>query len=166
MTHKGPKMKNFLLTAVILLLLLPSSAFAEKPSDMEVQDTTIAVLTLFGFVFMSSMFGTVPTGVDVDMDMQTGVSKVEFMEFGVDDFVQSMTALMGETPQEEQPVFTFTIIDGIIDVNEKGDLKMDISLKGGNIKSLRLETAGESLVSLEANGSSYNHLEGMFQDME
>ena len=159
-------MRKFLLIAVILSLLIPASLFAKGPTDAEVTETTIAVLSLFGMVFMSSMFGTSPEGVEINMDMETGKSAVVFDSFEVEPFVLSMADMMSQVPEGEKPVFSFEMISGDIDVNEAGDLLLDVNLKGGNIKTLKIESSGEDLVSLEANGKDFSHLDSVFEDME
>ncbi len=157
-------MKKIFLLFLILTLRIPAFLFSQSLSDLEVQETTIAALTLFGFVLMTSMISAAPENVEMEMDMMTGITHMEFTRFGVTEFVLSMSETMGSPSGGEQPTFSFETLTGTIDVNEQGDLIMDLSLSGGNIKTLKLQTRGEDLVLLEANGSNYNHLEGMFKN--
>ncbi len=152
-------MKKVILTVLMLSILVPASLFAAAPKDEEVFEATVAVLSVFGMVFMSSMFGTSPDGVDMDMNMETGYAKMVFDDFNVDTFVAGMSEMMEGS--EEDIVFGFSAMDGSIEVTPDGDLMMDVDLDGGNVKNLKMASEGEEIVSIEANGKSYNHLAEM-----
>jgi len=159
-------MKKVLMITLILAMIIPATLFAKGPTDLEVQEATVAVLSVFGLVFMSSMFGQTPDGVIVDMDMETGRSVMEFSDFNVDAFVASMSEMMEQTPEEEQPVFSFNAMTGTIIVDEEGNLNLDMELSGGNVKTLEMKTSGDDMVMIEANGKDYSHLNEIFQAME
>jgi len=157
-------MKKILLTALMLSILLPAALFAASPSDEEVFETTTAVLSVFGLVFMSSMFGEAPEGVTMDMNMETGYAVMEFDNFSVQEFTTSMSELMDATDQE-QLTFGFTKMSGKIEVDESGNLDMNVKLTGGNVNSLIMKSQGEDITSIEANGKSYNHLKDRLMQM-
>ncbi|QEN08402.1 hypothetical protein EXM22_10555 [Oceanispirochaeta crateris] len=150
-------MKKTLLTVLMLSILLPATLFAATPTDEEVYQATVAVLSVFGLVFMSSMFGEAPANVTMDMNMETGSAMMDFENFPVEDFTESMAEMM-ETTEEDPIVFGFSEMTGKILVNEAGNLNMDVTLTGGNVKTLVMTSEGEDIVSIEANGKSYNHL--------
>ncbi|MDC7241980.1 MAG: hypothetical protein PQJ50_16615 [Spirochaetales bacterium] len=152
-------MKKVLLTVLMLSILVPASLFAASPKDEEVYEATVAVLSVFGMVFMSSMFGTAPEGVDMDMNMETGYAKMVFDDFDVDGFMGGMSEMMEAS--EEEIVFGFTGMDGTIEVTPEGDLNLDVDLDGGNVNNLKMASQGEDIVSIQANGKSYNHLAEM-----
>lgn len=157
-------MKKILLTVLMLSILLPTALFAASPSDEEVYQATVAVLSVFGLVFMSSMFGEPPANVTMDMDMETGYSIMEFDQFPVQDFTDSMSEMM-EASDEDQLVFGFTEMSGKIEVDEAGNLNLDVDLVGGAVKSLIMKSEGEDIVTIEANGKPYNHLREQLMEM-
>ncbi|MDC7235145.1 MAG: hypothetical protein PQJ58_18065 [Spirochaetales bacterium] len=157
-------MKKILLTVLMLSILIPASVFAAPPSDEDVYETTVAVLSIFGLVFMSSMFGTSPEGVTMDMNMETGNSKMEFNAFSVTDFTAAMSDMLESS--EDEVVFNFSQMDGVIEVDEAGNLNLDVDLEGGNVDSLVMQSEGEDIVTIEANGKSYNHLSEMLMAMD
>ena len=159
-------MKKSFLLFLIFTLMMPAFLSSQPLSDSEVQETTIAALTLFGFVLMTSMISEAPENVEMEMDTMTGMTHMEFRQFGIEDFLTAMSETIGTPTEGEKPIFSFEALSGTIDVNEQGDIIMDLTLSGGNIKTLKLQTRGEALVLLEANGSNFNHLEGMFANME
>lgn len=157
-------MKKILLTVLMLSILIPASVFAASPSDDEVYEATVAVLSVFGLVFMSSMFGTAPDGVVMDMNMETGYSQMTFDAFNVTDFTTGMAEMMESS--DEDIDFSFTKMSGIIEVDEAGNLNMDVDLTGSNVKSLKMKSEGDDIVTIQANGKSYNHLSKMLMDMD
>ena len=159
-------MKKLLLIITILSLLVPLSLTAQTPTDQEVEEATIGVMTLFGLVFMSSMFGAEHEGATMEMDPQTGASNMVFKDFGVSGFMTSMASAPGGPQTEELPQFPFKTMTGTIKVNQGGDFFMDIQLKGGNVKRLEMETTGEDLITLKANGENFSHLQEIFEKME
>jgi len=163
-SDKGVKMKKILLTALMLSILVPASLFAAAPKDEEVFEATTAVLSVFGLVFMSSMFGQAPDGVTMDMNMETGFAVMEFDNFSVQEFTDSMSDLM-EAPDEEKLVFAFSRMSGKIEVDESGNLDLNVKLTGGNVNSLVMKSEGEDIISIEANGKSYNHLKDQLMQM-
>ncbi|MDA3956042.1 hypothetical protein [Oceanispirochaeta sp.] len=156
-------MKKIILTVLMLSILLPSALFAASPSDEEVYEATVAVLSVFGLVFMSSMFGETPANVTMDMNMETGYAKIEFEKFPVQDFSNSMSEMM-ETEVDEEIIFGFKEMSGKIEVDNAGNLDLDVSLLGGNVKTLVLKSEGEDIVSIEANGESFNHLKDQLME--
>lgn len=158
-------MKKLLLTATILSLLIPASLFGAAPSDDEVKEATVAVLSLFGMVFMSTMVGEVPEGVESNINAETGEASVTFDRFEAASFFASMSDMIGELPEEDKPVFNFESLSGTLEVDASQNLSMNVRLYGGNVRTLQLTTSGENLVSLDANGKSYMHLEQIFQEM-
>lgn len=157
-------MKKILLVIAIMSFLIPASLFAKSPSDQEVKDATVAVMTVFAMVFMSSMMGTAPENVTVDSDMSTGNSTMVFNDFNVASFVDSMSAMMDSMDGGEKPVFAFNHMSGTIAVNELGDLIADVSLKGGNVETLKIKTNDEDLLSLNANGKDFSYLDQVFTE--
>lgn len=157
-------MKKFFLTVLMLSLIMPASLFAAAPSDEEVYEATVAVLSVFGLVFMSSMFGTAPEGVTMDMDMESGYSKMNFDGFNVTEFTVGMAEMMEAT--DEDIDFSFSEMSGLIEVDEAGNLNLDVDLKGSNVKNLKMKSEGEDIVTIQANGKSYNHLSEMLMAMD
>ena len=157
-------MKKILLTVLMLSILIPASVFAASPSDDEVYEATVAVLSVFGLVFMSSMFGTAPDGVVMDMNMETGYSQMTFDAFNVTDFTTGMAEMMESS--DEDIDFNFTKMSGTIEVDEAGNLNLDVDLTGSNVKNLKMESQGDDIVTIQANGKSYNHLSKMLMDMD
>jgi len=153
----GEKMKKILLTALMLSILIPTALFAASPSDEEVFEATTAVLSVFGLVFMSSMFGEAPEGVTMDMNQETGFAVMNFDNFTVKEFTDSMSELM-DPSDKDQLTFAFTKMSGKIQVDESGNLDMNVKLTGGNINSLIMKSEGEDITSIEANGKSFNHI--------
>jgi hypothetical protein len=158
-------MKKFFLTALILSFLIPSYLFAKAPTDKEVEDATVAVLFLFGMLYMSYMDDTLPEGVTVDLNMEKGTSSIVFSQFEVDTYIASMSELLESVLEEERPTYAFSSISGLIAVSEENNLTIDVQLSGGSIETLQLETTGEDLASLKANGKSYNHLNNIFEGL-
>ena len=157
-------MKKILLTVLMLSILIPASVFAASPSDEEVFQATTAVLSIFGLVFMSSMFGSAPEGVEMDSNMETGFTQMTFNGFNVQDFTAGMSGMMESA--DEELVYSFSKMSGSIEVDQAGNLNMDVDLSGGNIKNLIMESEGEDLVTIKANGKSYNHLAAMLMEMD
>ena len=149
----------------MLSILLPTALFAAAPSDEEVYQATVAVLSVFGLVFMSSMFGEAPANVTMDMNMETGSAMMEFDQFPVKDFSESMSEMM-DSAETDEIVFGFSEMTGKILVDEAGNLNMDVNLTGGNVKTLVMKSEGEDIVTIEANGKSYNHLKDQLMAME
>jgi len=148
----------------MLSILVPASVFAAGPSDDEVYEATVAVLSVFGLVFMSSMFGAAPEGVEMDMDMETGYSQMAFDGFNVTEFTTGMSEMMESS--DEDINFSFTEMSGLIEVDEAGNLNMDVDLKGSSVKNLIMKSEGEDIVTIQANGKSYNHLSEMLMAMD
>jgi len=157
-------MKKILLTVLMLSILIPTALFAATPKDEEVFEATTAVLSVFGLVFMSSMFGEAPEGVTMDMNMETGFAVMVFDNFSVQEFTDSMSELM-EASDDEKLVFAFTKMSGKIEVDESGNLDLDVKLTGGSVNSLIMKSEGEDIISIEANGKSYNHLKDQLMQM-
>jgi hypothetical protein len=158
-------MKKTALTVLMLSLLLPASLFAATPSDEEVYEATAAVLSVFGMVFMSSMFGETPENVTMDMNMETGYAIMEFEDFAVQDFKESMSDLL-DSADTDEIIFDFSKMSGKIEVDETGNLNLNVKLTGGNVNTLLLKSEGEDLILIEANGKSYNHLKDRLMQME
>lgn len=157
-------MKKILLTVLMLSILIPVSVFAAAPSDEEVFQATTAVLSIFGLVFMSSMFGTAPEGVEMDMNMETGYSQMIFDGFNVQDFTTGMAGMMESA--DEELIYSFSKMSGTVEVDEAGNLNMDVDLTGSNIKNLIMKSEGEDIVTIKANGKAYNHLAAMLMAMD
>lgn len=158
-------MKKITLLILITLLLLPGILFADTPTDIEVQETTGAVLATFGIVFLSTMFGEAPEGVDVDTDIENGYSSIVFDTFDAETYFNAFSEMTADSEMEQDlPEFYFKNMSGTISVNQEGNMQCDVSLKGGNIKSLTLKTSGEKLEYLTANGKNYTHLEDLFSE--
>lgn len=157
-------MKKILLTVLMLSILIPASVFAAGPSDEEVYETTVAVLSVFGLVFMSSMFGTSPEGVEMDMNMETGYSQMTFDGFNVTEFTSGMSEMMESS--DEDINFSFTKMSGLIEVDEAGNLNLDVDLTGSTVKNLKMKSEGDDIVTVQANGKSYNHISEMLMAMD
>ncbi len=156
-------MKKILFLIVIAAVLLPAAAFAQNPSDAEVQETASAVMASFGIVFLSSMFGEPPEGVQVDMDMTTGKSSMIFDNFNAAEYINSF----GDTDPDaeyEMPDFYFETMSGNITVDENGNMNLDVKLKGGNISTLKMQTDDEDLVLLTANGKDFGYLKDFMEE--
>ena len=155
-------MKKTVFIMLVISLLAPASIFALTPAETEVAETTAAVLSSFGIVFLSSMFGEIPEGVDVDMDMTTGNSVMKFENFNPVEYMtviaeQNQTTL--EAMDSEMPEFYFDEMSGSIAIDENGNMNLDMSLKGGNIRTIKLQTSDEDLVYFTANGKDYSYLD-------
>jgi hypothetical protein len=71
---------------------------------------------------------------------------------------------MMETEVDEEIIFGFKEMSGKIEVDNAGNLDLDVSLLGGNVKTLVLKSEGEDIVSIEANGESFNHLKDQLME--
>jgi len=157
-------MKKIILTIVILILLLPSAAFAKGPSELEVQETTAVVLSTFGLIFMTSMFGETPEGAELRMEDISAGATIVFDSFDIKSYYIMLADSEGAAAMDELPPVSFSRMSGTISVNEDGDMNMDVVLKGGNIKTLTLRTSGEDLAELTVNGQDYSYLDEIFDE--
>lgn len=145
---------------MILALVLPSAVFAKAPTDIEVEETTIAVLAAFGLIFMTAMFGDTPEGVKIQADDSGADMSVIFDNFNIEEYFNSLED--DETMNsmsEEMPSLTFSKMSGSITINDTGDMNLNVKLKGGSISTLSIKTSGEDLAELKANGKDYTYLD-------
>jgi hypothetical protein len=156
-------MKKIFLTVLMLSILIPVSVFAATPSDEEVFQTTSEVLGLFAQVMMTTtMLKTELEGVTLE-GMDTGQFKLLFDNFNV-QILGSPMGIMGTTA--ESMTYSFTKISGVIEMTDLEDLSIDVDLTGSNIKNLIMKSENEDLVTIKANGKSYNHLAAMLMAMD
>ena len=155
-------MKKAFILIMVILFILPVSVFAKAPTEFEVQQTTYAVMTTFGLLFLASMFGQSPEGVTADMNINDGTSTMTFDSFDAEAYINSMPEMnqaMQENSDTEMPEFGFSSMSGDISVDENGNMKLDLNFKGGNVNTLKMETLEEELLYFTANGIDYSYLD-------
>ncbi|MBI9106781.1 MAG: hypothetical protein JEZ04_08545 [Spirochaetales bacterium] len=158
-------MKKLILAIVILVLIMPSAVFAKGPTELEVEETTGVVLATFGLIFMTSMFGETPEGIELKMDDISSGMSIVFDNFDIDAYFSMLSENEGSgVMTDELPPITFSKITGTVSVTEDGDMNLEVKLKGGNIKTLTLRTSGEDLVELTANGKDYSYMDDILGD--
>lgn len=154
-------MKRIAVLTLVLAFLAPS-VFA-APTDDEVMISFSAVFGVYGAVFLTSMMGQTVPGAVMDMDMENGSSTLTF------DNVDTVAlfASIGETldGSGDMPEIPFTHITGSFATDSEGNMVMDVTLKGGSVKHLEMETDGEELKSMKADGKNYSHLNTMMMNM-
>lgn len=154
-------MKRIAAITLVLALLAPSIFAA--PTDDEVMISFSAVFGVYGAVFLTVMIGQEVPGAVMDMDMESGSSTLSF------DNVDTVAlfASIGETldGSGDMPEIPFTHISGTFATDSEGDMIMDVTLKGGPVNRLEMETDGEELKSMKADGKNYSHLNAMMMNM-
>ena len=154
-------MKKLAMLTFVLVLLAPSIFAA--PTDEEVMASFSGVFGVYGAIFLTSLMGQTVPGAEMDMNMESGASTLIFENV---DTAALFTSI-GETldGSGDMPEIPFTHISGTFATDSEGNLNMDVTLKGGSISRLEMETEGENLVSLKADGRDYNHLTTMMMNM-
>lgn len=154
-------MKKFAVLSLVIALMAPSLFAA--PTDDEVMISFSAVFGAYGAVFLTSMMGQTVPGAVMDMDMENGSSTLSFDNV---DMV-ALFASIGETldGSGDMPEIPFTHISGTFATDSEGNMVMDVTLKGGPVKHLEMETEGEELKSMKADGKNYSHLNAMMMNM-
>ena len=146
-------MKKIVLLILLGVILLPAAVFSASPTDLEVQETTSAVLSVFGIVFLNSMFGNVPDGIESSIGIQTGDSVITFNDFNPAVYFNEMAAEDGSSvDSEEIPEFYYKTMTGTISVDEDGYMTCDMKLSGGNINTLEFRSADENFEYFKVNG--------------
>ena len=147
-------MKKVPLLLIVIALIAPSLFAA--PSDEEVEAAFSGAFAAYGALFLTSMLGQNTTGVTVTMNAETGESSM-VME---DVDVEALFAAINETMDGsgDMPEIEFTRMSGTISSNAEGDMNMDVTLKGGPVNHLEMQTKGEALVMMKANGKDYDFL--------
>ena len=156
-------MKKIFFLLIIIALIVPVSAFAAAPSELDVEQAASAVLAGFGAVFLASMFGQTPEGVKADVDMTTGNSKIIFNNFDTAAFFDAFTSMQGVSDDNDLPEIFFKTMSGTIAVDENGDMICDMKLDGGPVKTLQIKTSGEDLEYLKADGKDFTYLENFMK---
>jgi hypothetical protein len=148
---------------VVFLFCIFALVFAPlfaAPTEDEVGQTLEGVMMVYAAVMMGSMFGAEYKGAEIEMDMETGASqlvcdKLDVLKlFSEENTMGAMMAAGGE----EVPEMVFNEISGTMKANEMGDFNIDVTLKGGPVKSLVLTMAEENVVAFKADGKSYKYL--------
>jgi len=149
------------LIVILFAVLLVAAPIFAAPTEQEVGDTLGGVMMVYALVVMSSMFGVMPEGADVQMDMQKGTSSLVLDDFDVKPLMAS-EAGMGLTASmngdEDVPPVQFTHISGEISADEGGNLLLDVALKGGPVKTLLMKMEEEEVVTFKADGKDYLYL--------
>lgn len=154
-------MKKFLFILIISALLLPGLIFAQTiPIETEVQLTMGATLSTFGVVFISSMFGQAPEGVSSETD-DAGNSILNFENFNPSDFFKAMAEMTGESSSPNDGELPFKTMTGTVSADSDGNMSIDMQYMGGNVKTLKLQTSGEDVLILTANGKDYSYIENI-----
>lgn len=154
-------MKKTVLLAMVFAVLAPS-VFA-APTDEDVMMSFSAVFGVYGAVFLTTMMGQSVPGAEMDMNMDTGASNVSFNNVDTVALFNSIGESIDGTG--DMPEIPFTHISGKVTTSSEGDMVMDITLKGGPVKHLEMETAGDDVKSMKADGRNYNHLNSMMMNM-
>ena len=154
-------MKKYLIIFIVLAFLLPSSIWAAGPTEEQVMNATTSVLATYGLVFLSSMFGAVPEGVEADIVMDGGTSTIKFDSFNPKAFYLSMAETGQAGSVEEMPAFNFKTMTGLFELTAEGDMTCNMNLKGGEISRLVIRTGGEDLLELTADGKDFSYLENI-----
>ena len=154
-------MKRIAVITLVLALLAPSLFAA--PTDDEIMTSFSAVFGVYGAVFLTVMIGQDVPGAVMDMDMDSGSSTLSFDNV---DTVALFTSI-GETLDGSGDMLEipFTHITGTFATDSEGNMVMDVSLKGGPVKRLEMETEGEELKTMKADGKDYSHLNEMMMNM-
>jgi len=148
------KVSMFLLIAALI-----SPALFAAPSDEDVAESFQAVFAVYGAVFMTSMMGGTVSNVTMDFDMESGASFMEFDNLETAPLFAGLgAALEGSSDMPNPP---FSHISGTFTTTAESDMDMNVKLTGGPVKQLSMTVKGEELVSLDADGSSYLHLEAV-----
>ncbi len=141
--------------------LAAAPVFAAGPTEQEVGDTLAGVMMVYALVVMGSMFGAMPEGADVDLDMQTGESSLICDDLDVEPLMSSQAA-MGMTASmngdDDVPEILFSRISGEISASGEGNMLLDVTLKGGPVKNLVLEMEEETITKFKADGKDYLYL--------
>jgi hypothetical protein len=149
------------LIVILFAALLAAAPVFAAPTEQEVGDTLGGVMMVYALVVMSSMFGVMPEGADVKMEMQEGTSSLVLKNLDVQPLMAS-EAGMGLTASmngdEEVPPVQFTHISGEISADEGGNLLLDVTLKGGPVKTLLMKMEEEEVVTFKADGRDYIYL--------
>jgi len=150
-------MKKPALLVLVLVLLAP--ALFAAPTDEEVALTFAGVFGVYGAVFLTAFTGTTPDAATLDMDMETGASTLTFDDLDV----AALFAGIGEVTDGsgEMPEIVFSHISGTFSTDSEGNLQMDVSFRGGPVKTMKVTTAGEDLTMLNADGRDYSHISEM-----
>ena len=156
-------MKKIVFTILIFIIVLPLAAFAEVPLEPEVQETTGAVLATFGLLFLSSMFGETPPGVEFQADDINDGAVLLFKDFDIKSYYQTIAEMEDLDDDADLPELYFSKMSGSISVRGEGDIDMDVNLIGGNIRNLKLRTSEETLEYLTADGRDYSQIEGILE---
>ncbi|HAK47524.1 MAG TPA: hypothetical protein DCO79_16585 [Spirochaeta sp.] len=152
-------MKKIVFLLIVIALILPASIFADNDVEYEVQATLAMTLSTFGVVFISSMFGAAPDGVTAVTDDESGKSTLKMNAFNPAGFFEQMAESTGATDAPAKDDFPFESMTGSISADNDGNMFIDMTYKGGNVKTMKLETAGEDVIIFTANGKDYSYID-------
>ena len=145
-------MKKIITTILILLFIIPAFVYAENPSDIEVIESSRVVLAVFGTLFLSVMFGTVPDGVEAEMSDAGSGAKLFFTDFDAQGYFESFEENPGDSDDYDIPDFYFDMMSGTVAVNSEGIVDADVNFKGGNIRTLKFQVSETDVTTLIVNG--------------
>ncbi len=164
------KMKKMVFGFCMVLILFAQPVFA-APSDEEVANTIEDVLQVYGLTMVAAMFGAGSDAVSVKNDMATGKIIATYKNYSAKGAVNSMNQFSQD--KENKLDISFDYMSGTItvvgDMSDMGgderpnDLLIDVSLKGGNIKTLWLKAkensknADNPYIELKINGRPHKN---------
>ncbi len=167
-------MKKIIFCLAIVVLLFPAGIFA-APSEQDVADAVGGVMSVFGLSMMAAMFGAeLPDGsLEVETSGDGTINTFRYKNFPAKTFLEGMKGMMAqmsEPGEENELVCHFDYMSGTIVTTgdmtgNSGQVDIDVSLKGGSVKTLemRLEDSIENSY-LKANGKRYKNMEKIFAD--
>ena len=147
-------MKKVFLLLIVAALLAPSLFAA--PSDEEIEAAFSGAFAAYGALFLASMMGQTFDGVTMTMDAESGESSLVMDNVDVEALFAAISETMDGSG--DMPEIEFTHISGTVSSNAEGDMNMDITLDGGPINHLEMQTKGENLVLMKADGKDYDYL--------
>lgn len=147
------KVRVMVLVCFVIFSSQFSMTLAAEPSFEEVGQTIEEVMAVYSVVMMGLLFGTEYENPQFTGDFM-GESTMTFKKLDVKEFWDSTPLMFQESMETEVDDLIVERISGFINVMDTGELILDVTLKGGSVKTLKMDVMDED-ATIIANGKVY-----------